>query len=291
MSYFLFVDESGQDHQESPYEVLAGVVVSDRVLWPLICQLRDLEITAFGRLYADGARELKAKKLLKRKVYRQASAVAAADERLRTSMAGRALDDGASASSEEIAALAQAKLWFVAETLRACSRFSCAAFASIVPPGAPSTTRDHLRKDYAYLFERFFHFLDQCAPHEQGIVVFDELERSQSHLLVDQMSRYFIETQTGRTRSARVIPEPFFVHSELTTGVQLADLVAYIISWNVRVAGMENERRQELDELGSLVTALGPKIRPPGSRHAIRPFQVIDDLRPREERSAEKERQ
>ena len=31
-----------------------------------------------------------------------------------------------------------------------------------------------LRKDYAYLFERFFYFLEDNAAREQGIVVFDE---------------------------------------------------------------------------------------------------------------------
>ena len=45
---------------------------------------------------------------------------------------------------------------------------------------------DHLRKDYAFLFERFFKFLDLQASGQRGLVVFDELERSQSHLLIDQ---------------------------------------------------------------------------------------------------------
>ena len=30
MAYFLFIDESGQDHRDSPYEVLAGVAIEDR---------------------------------------------------------------------------------------------------------------------------------------------------------------------------------------------------------------------------------------------------------------------
>jgi len=36
MAYFMFVDESGQDHRDSPYEVLAGVAVHDTKLWDLI---------------------------------------------------------------------------------------------------------------------------------------------------------------------------------------------------------------------------------------------------------------
>lgn len=27
MAYFLFIDESGQDHKSSPYEVLAGIAI------------------------------------------------------------------------------------------------------------------------------------------------------------------------------------------------------------------------------------------------------------------------
>lgn len=36
MGYFLFIDESGQDRRESPYEVLAGMAVEGLDLWNLI---------------------------------------------------------------------------------------------------------------------------------------------------------------------------------------------------------------------------------------------------------------
>lgn len=68
-----------------------------------------------------------------------------------------------------------------------------------------------LRKDYAYLFERFSYCLEDGGNDEQGIVVFDELERSRSHLLIDQMRWYFVETRKGQRRAAWIIPEPFFV--------------------------------------------------------------------------------
>jgi len=84
----------------------------------------------------------------------------------------------------------------------------------------------------------------------------DELERSQSHLLVDQMARYFSHEGRGEARAGRVVPEPFFVHSHLTTGVQLADLVAYTIAWNVRVGKMTRPARLELDPLGQIVSRL-----------------------------------
>lgn len=68
MAYLLFLDESGHDLKDSPYEVLAGVAVEDRDLWNLICAVQQSEETHFGQRYADVEREMKAKRLLKRKV-------------------------------------------------------------------------------------------------------------------------------------------------------------------------------------------------------------------------------
>ena len=87
-------------------------------------------------------------------------------------------------------------------------------------------------------------------------MVFDELEKSQSHLLIDQMHRYFADTMVGQQRSSRIIPEPFFVHSDLTTGVQIADLVAYVISWGFRMARMTKPARPELSQLSNQVAGL-----------------------------------
>lgn len=58
MAYFLFIDESGQDHKDSPYEVLAGVAVEDRDLWNLIQSIQAAEIRHFGMRYSIGYNEL-----------------------------------------------------------------------------------------------------------------------------------------------------------------------------------------------------------------------------------------
>jgi hypothetical protein len=42
MAHFLFVDESGQDHHASPYEVLAGLTVEDRDSRNLVAQVEQL---------------------------------------------------------------------------------------------------------------------------------------------------------------------------------------------------------------------------------------------------------
>jgi hypothetical protein len=72
------------------------------------------------------------------------------------------------------------------------------------------------------------------------------LEKSRSHLLIDQAHRYFKDTATGRHRATLIIPEPFFVHSDLTTGVQIADIIAYCMSWGFRLPRMIKPAREEL---------------------------------------------
>lgn len=256
MAWFLFIDESGHDRGESPYEVLAGIAIRDRALRNVIHQLHEAEIHWFGRRYSDGHRELKGKRLLKSKVYRHRALsvhVATADIPV---LARAALDDGPRATPPMLKALAIAKHNYVDSVFEICSRHECRAFASIVETDAPKTEAGGLRKDYAYLFERFFYFLEDLDDEEQGIVVFDELENAKSHLLIDQMHRYFTDTAVGRIRASRIIHEPFFVHSELTTGVQIADLIAYVVSWAFRVNRINKPSREELSPLANRVANL-----------------------------------
>ena len=122
---------------------------------------------------------------------------------------------------------------------------------------------------------------------EQGIVVFDELEKSQSHLLIDQMHQYFAATEVGRQRSNRIIPEPFFVHSDLTTGVQIADLVANVISWGFRTPQMTKPSRAELSQLSNQVASLryrATRKRLGNPEFGIWSFAHIIDLRTQAER-------
>ena len=243
MAWLLFIDESGHDRSTSPYEVLAGVAIQDHTVREVIGQLHEAEIRWFGRRYSAGSRELKGRVLLKRKVYRHRNLNVQIDPEDIPVLARGALDDDVRADARKLKALATAKLDYVASVFSICAQLGCRAFASIVETDARPTASGGLRKDYAYLFERFFYFLEDNAAGEQGIVVFDELEKSESHLLIDQMRRYFADTVVGQQRSNRIIPEPFFVHSDLTTGVQIADLVAYVISWGFRTPQMTKPAR------------------------------------------------
>jgi hypothetical protein len=205
-------------------------------------------------------------------------------------LARECLEQGEHAGRRQLTALAQAKIAYVAELLDICSRFRCKTFASVVNKASPVPAPGHLRKDYAYLFERFFYYLEDLGPAAYGIVVFDELDKVQSHLLLTQMDRYFKYTARGRHRSGQILPEPLFVHSDLTTGVQLADLLSYIVSWGVRFQGMDLPARDELAPLAERVLQLRHRsIREVNENPSFVVWSLayIRDLRSREERADE----
>lgn len=248
MAYFLFIDESGHDRKASPYEVLAGVAIHDADLWELINKLHRAEIRNFGCRYSAGTRELKATHLLNTATFKHTALNSTISQADIAPLAKQLLDNGAEFSVQRLKALALAKLNYVRDVLEICTQYQCKIFASIVEADAHPTSGGGLRKDYAYMFERFFYFLEDARSPERGIIVFDELEKTKSHLLVNQTHHYFKETATGRHRSSLIVPEPFFVHSDLTTGIQIADIVAYCLSWAYRFSGLTKPARSELDE-------------------------------------------
>src|ERR1700733_2078023 len=123
-------------------------------------------------------------------------------------------------------------------------------------------------------------------PNSSGIIVFDELEKTKSHLLVAQMDSYFKRTSKGQQRAAQIIPEPFFVHSDLTTGGQLADLAAYLLSWGFRTGELTKPARAQLTPLVNRLCRLRHRtVRHIGEieNFEIWSFAIISDLRTRDE--------
>lgn len=261
MAYILFLDESGHDLKDSPYEVIAGIAIEDKAIWNLIRELHLLEESMFGRRYSQGERELKARKILKSKTFRLANQLPPIEPEERRQLAKECLDHGANVTKRQLTALAQAKIAFAKELLQVVSNFRCKAFASIVSPEFnPADTPEFLRKDFVYLFERYFYFLEEKPEEPSGIIVFDETEKTQSQRLIAQIENYFKRTYKGRTRAGLLIPEPLFVHSDLTTGVQIADLIAYVISWALRLNGMSKPVRKELVPFTELIKPLRNRV-------------------------------
>ena len=281
MSWALFIDESGQDRRDSPYEVLAGVAIEDRKIWPLIRQLSDAQEHIFGmRLFQAYGQEAKAKELLKTKTFRHASQLAPFEANIRARLTREILLDGTAVTRQRLAALAQAKIAYCQFALGLAHSHGAQAFATMVPQAAPRPpSGDAMRKDYAFLFERFYYFLNGLPGDPMGYLVFDELDKAQSHVLLGQVSNYFIKTRNGRVRSRLIIPEPFFVHSDLTTLIQLTDIVAYVISWGLRLNGMTLPARRELERLADGVKRIRFS-RETEAGEKIWGFKHIRDLRP-----------
>ena len=86
-----------------------------------------------------------------------------------------------------------------------------------------------------------------------------------------------------------MIPQPFSVHSDLTSLIQVADLLAYVTSWGFRLADtLRAAARAELAPFAEQVASLRYRTR----REILgRPdllvwsFAVIDDLRGWEDRA------
>ena len=289
MAHFLFIDESGHDERESPNQALAGICVRDADVWPMIQAIIQAENDFFGCRYGRLKEEFKGKKFLKRKVFNQAKREAPIPDPERRDLAKLCIADGSKANFKQITALAQAKLAFVERVFAIAIQFQCKAIASLVKKGAPKPGNTALRKDYSYLFERFFYICDECNPKSQGVIVFDELEKSQSKILIGQMEEYFTRYWKGRQRAQQIVPQPFFVHSDLTTLVQVADLIAYILVWGYEFNNsFAKVAREELRPYGELLNGLkfGTRRAIPGhTSFKIRGFVAIDDLRGAEEKA------
>lgn len=261
-----FIDESGTDHKEAPYEVLAAISIKENTLWNIIQAIQEAEFKHFGTSFRVAGLELKGKKLLKKKVFRQASQLDAIDSSERIIHVKNFLDksrnkkgaESAGLDKKEFTAYAQAKIAFVDSILDICASYGIKIFASIVDPSSPIPDGNMLRKDYTFLFERIFYYLEDLQDH--GIIVFDELEKAKSTLLLSQMRHYFLETYKGRTRSSKIIPEPFFVHSDLTTAIQIVDIIAYCVNWGFRIEDkMDKITRKEIEPFADKIFELSYK--------------------------------
>ena len=194
----------------------------------------------------------------------------------------------------EFTAYGQAACAFVKRILGICTQYHAKTFAALVNTNAPRAADPNLlRRDYAFLFQRFFYYLEDRSATEMGLVVFDELEKARSRILIEQMARYFIETEKGYQRGSRIVPEPFFVHSDLTTAVQLADVVAYCFNWGTRLNKMTELTRQEIEppariafDMRYVCKRLNEKD---GNKWPAYGVFYLDDLRPRQEREADAE--
>jgi hypothetical protein len=253
MSWLLFLDESGHDHKNCPYEVRGGVAVHASKLWPLVQELQAAELSAFGANLREYGKEIKGSKLLDKDRFKWAGQSDRMPDEARRKYARGFLTKGLEKqppTREEFTAFGQASLEMARSVFGTLRSFDTCLFASIVPrtivkPKA-FEAEEYLRKDHVFLLERYFYFLE--TQHAHGLLVLDAVDKGADQRFVRQMERYFTKTQTGRFRTAWIVPVPMFVASDMTMAVQAADLAAYCTNWGFRLPqlGLNEPTREEI---------------------------------------------
>ena len=259
MSWLLFMDESGHDHKTMPYEVRGGFAVHASKLWAFIQALRTLEQSTFGAYLHDYGSEIKGSKLLVKKRFQWARQGPKPEPAATRKHALNFLNSSAQCRvprRDEFTAYGHACIGFAEEILLLLQSHGAKLFASVIPrvDRPPDVERDLLRKDHVFLFERFFYFLEQ--HREQGLLVMDESDRAGDRDFVRRLERYFTLTIAGRQRTQWIVPVPMFVASEMAYGVQVADLCVYCLNWGLRLPGMTEKTRPEIEPYGWLLERL-----------------------------------
>jgi hypothetical protein len=264
MAWLLFLDESGHDHRQMPYEVRGGVALHAGEVWPFVQDLQRLELDCFGTRLARFQKELKGCKLLDRDRFKWAAqgGVMETEERQRhcRSFFTKGLEKKPP-RQQEFTAYGQACLEMARGIFKELRSHKAQLFAAAIPRdvGRPATfeAEEYLRKDQVFLLQRYFDFLE--ARKEHGLLVMDQVEKAEDRRFISRLERYFTRTETGRNRTAWIVPVPLFVASELTYPLQAADLAIYCLNWGFRLPsrGMDADVRQEIaDEFGPWIGQL-----------------------------------
>lgn len=253
MSWLLFLDESGHDHQSMPYEVRGGIALRDAVLWPFTLAMQRLELDCFGGQLHLYRKELKGSTLLDKKRYRFAAQASLMAPESRRKHSRAFLTKGLehkTPTRDEFTAYGQACMEMARGIFQLLRDHNAVIIASAIPRGIKKPKdleiESYLRKDHVFVLERFFYFLEGHKEH--GLLVMDEVEKTSDRKFVAQINSYFSKTHTGRYRTSWIVPTPFFVSSDMTYPVQAADLCIYCLNWGFRLPsqGMNAETRDEI---------------------------------------------
>jgi hypothetical protein len=264
MTWLLFMDESGHDHKAMPLEVRGGVALHVGKIWDFVRAWQRLELECFGAHVADFKREMKGHKLLDKDRFAWASQGPRLADDERRKHARGFLTKGlqkVSPTSVEFLAYGQACIEMARGVFEILRSHEARLFAAAIPRGTKAPrgfeAEDYLRKDHVFLFERYFYFLEAQKSH--GLIVMDESDKNYDRKFVARMERYFSKAEIGRQRTAWIVPAPLFVASDMSVGVQAADLCLYCVNWGFRPQswlGVEAPRQEIAHGFGPQIARL-----------------------------------
>ncbi len=239
MSWLLFMDESGHDHKNTPLEVRGGIAIHASRVWGFVQDFQQCERNTFGFQLSERGMELKGSKLLERKRCRWANQEAELSDAERRNGVNRFVTKSQQQGAwreRDCTAYGQACRLMARTTFLLLKKHEATIFASVIPRGARPPKdyqfNDYLRKDHIFMQERFFWFLER--KRECGLFVMDQTEKQNDKRYIKRLHNYYTKTQKGQQRSKWIVPSPMFVDSELSPGVQAADLCLYCINWGFR---------------------------------------------------------
>lgn len=268
MSWLLFLDESGHDRRNTPYEVRGGIALRDVEIWPFVRAMKDLEVACFGDLLHRYRSEIKGHRLLDKDRFAWAAYGEVMDDAARRKHCLAFLNKGTlphpsqrRPGRSEFMAYGQASLAMAHGVFQTLQERRARLFAIAIPRTClkPDTlaAEEFLRKDSVFLLERYFYFLEE--QDDCGLVVMDETDKNEDRRYVRKLERYFTVTQAGRSRASRIVPSPFFVASDMTYPIQAADVCIYCVNHGFRVPtrGMDAPTRPEIaNEFGPWLARL-----------------------------------
>ncbi len=248
MSWLLFLDESGHDHKNTPYEVRGGFAIHTKKLWAFIREVQRLELLLFGTHLNRYKSEIKGSKLLAKDRFKWAKQ---SDQMSYEELRKHSLNFLNSSAQKrtprkhEFTSYGQSCLKMAEEIILLLRSYDAHIFASFIPKvkRPDCAPAEFLRKDHVYLFERFHYFLKE--KKETGLIIMDGCEKELDKQFVRRMEKYFTETLKGKERTEWIIPSPFFVESDMSYGIQVADLCIYCLNWGARFTSLMTEDVRE----------------------------------------------
>ena len=255
LSWLLFMDESGHDHKNMPFEARGGVALHASKVWSFFRAWLEAEIETFGSPANELGLEIKGSKLLKKERFKWAQQMKPLDNAARIRGVNRFVTktkQSVPVSYRDFTAYGQASILMADRIVQLLFENDAVLFTSLIPRGVkpPLEYRfDHyLRKDHIFLQERFFYFLERQQEH--GLLVMDQTEKQHDGRFVRRLYNYYTRTDPGRSRAHWIVPVPLFVDSELSLGIQAADLCLYCVNWGFRRAerGFSGPVRMDIRE-------------------------------------------
>jgi len=271
MTYLFFLDDSGHDHNDLPYEVRGGVVVPEARLGALTQQMQALEMHAFGVRLRHHRSAIGGSTLLHKDPIRWATQTSPANP------GGGAMGDydrqfyasgflwetrhGRPPSLIGFTAYGQACVLAARRCLELLREHDARVFATAVPRRAARQRSGYepheLRADLVALLQRFYRFLDE--QRQPGLIVLAQREESAPWRLGRRIERFLRLTPTGQAWAQRIVPAVFATSGDESYPLRAADVCTYCINLGVRLpnTGMTAPVRPEIAQTyAPLVMAL-----------------------------------